>query len=66
MGNNCRNCGEFVREQESWEMPHIYWYECAARPGMANLPNWPFRNTKCKAFVERKSYTKSILENLNE
>ena len=62
MTNSCGNCGNFVRETESWEMPHIYWYECAARPGMANLRNFPFRNTKCKEFVKREPYVKSILE----
>ena len=54
MGNSCYNCGNYVRETESWEMPHIYWYECAAAPGMANLRSWPFHNTKCKHFVERE------------
>lgn len=52
MTNSCYNCGECVREVESWELEHIYWYECDAVPGMANLRNFPFSNTKCKHFVK--------------
>ena len=52
MGNSCWGCGNMVKETESWEMSHIYWYECVGSPGMANLRNFPFRNTKCKHYVK--------------
>jgi hypothetical protein len=48
--NSCRNCKHFHRAEESWEMPHIWWYECSYREGMANLKSFPFTNTKCKGF----------------
>ncbi len=34
---NCRDCKFLSRETESWEMSHIYWYECSARPQVENL-----------------------------
>jgi len=63
MANNCRACKYFLRAVESWEMPHIWWYECRARPGFSNLKSFPFHDTKCKAFtrVERKPTINEIL-----
>jgi hypothetical protein len=49
----CRACQNFSREVESWELPGIWWYECAALPGMANLASFPFRATKCKRYIPR-------------
>jgi len=49
--NACRRCAHLVRETESWEMPHIWWWECAAIPGRANLKSFPFAATKCQRFV---------------
>ena len=48
MKKSCYGCRYLVRDSESWEMPHIYWYECVAREANANLINFPFRNTTCK------------------
>ena len=48
--NACRDCKWLLREQESWEMPHIWWWECTERPAMANLRSFPFKSTKCKSF----------------
>jgi len=55
MTNSCYHCAHLVREQESWEMPHIEWWECAARPGCANLTSFPFVHTKCTAFSPNKA-----------
>lgn len=49
--NRCGNCKHLTHQTESWEMPHIWWWECAARPAMANLKSFPFHNTKCKSFA---------------
>lgn len=35
-------------------MPHIWWWECAARPAMANLTSFPFHNTECKSHAPVK------------
>lgn len=51
MGNSCWKCKHFGREEESWEMPHIWWYVCEARSGMANLTSFPFFKTKCPKWV---------------
>lgn len=53
--HSCYNCVSLIREEESWEMPHIWWWECTACPGMANLKSFPFENTKCKAYVRRET-----------
>lgn len=50
---SCVSCKHFRRETESWEFPHIWWYECRKRPGMANAKSFPFTNTKCKAFEQK-------------
>jgi len=56
---SCRNCKHYHvhREEESWEMPHIFWYEysCSARPTIANLVQFPFKVTQCKQFEERSN-----------
>ena len=49
--NACHRCANLRREEESWEMPHIWWWECAYKEGMANLKSFPFRNTTCKGFT---------------
>lgn len=53
--NACRHCAHLVRETECWEMPHIQWWECAARPGLANLRSFPFNVTQCHRFVPLKA-----------
>ncbi len=45
----CFACKHIRRETESWEMPHIVWYECDKRPQNSNLRNFPFRRTSCTA-----------------
>ena len=51
MTNSCYTCKHrhSYRETESWEMPHIFWYEhvCDARPTIANLKQFPFTKTDC-------------------
>jgi hypothetical protein len=65
---SCANCENYVREEESWEMPHIYWYECKARPGMENLTSFPFKNTKCKSFTQKQigSLSEILIGDKNE
>jgi len=48
--HNCRACKHIRKETEGWELPHIWWWECLAKPAMPNLKSFPFRNTKCKSF----------------
>lgn len=43
----CFSCKHLCKQTESWEMPHICWFECNARPGIENLRQFPFRNTQC-------------------
>lgn len=50
---DCRVCVHFIRQTESWEMPHIAWYECKKIPSMANLLSFPFRNTKCDQWITK-------------
>lgn len=45
---SCFNCAHLARESESWEMPHIRWYECNARPANQHLKAFPFKHTTCK------------------
>jgi hypothetical protein len=51
---SCGNCKHYscVRQEESWEMPHVFWYEreCDVRSGVSNLKSFPFNNTKCEKF----------------
>lgn len=47
---SCRACVHLRRATESWEMPHIQWWECAARPSMENLRTFPFNQTICKKY----------------
>jgi len=55
--HNCRSCKWLRRETESWELPHIWWWDCKKRPGFAALRSFPFKNTKCKDFeVSDASY----------
>jgi hypothetical protein len=48
---SCYNCENYhaYREEESWEMPHIFWYVyvCDVKPTVVNLKQFPFRNTTC-------------------
>lgn len=43
----CFSCVHLVKETESWEMPHVAWFECTAMPHVSNLRGWPWRSTKC-------------------
>lgn len=47
---SCYECQHLYRERESWEMPHIAWWDCARRPAMINLRSFPFKATKCATF----------------
>ncbi len=49
----CRDCKNFVKQTESWDMPHIFWYECAAEVQMSNLRSFPFKRVRCKSFSPR-------------
>lgn len=49
---SCFRCVHFRKESESWEMPHVRWYECAWRPMNENLKSWPWKRTACKGFQE--------------
>ena len=60
--NDCRHCAHLHRERESWEMPHIFWYECTAQPGMENLRSFPFKATKCTKFKQREKPVKKLFE----
>jgi len=44
----CFNCRHFRRASEGWEMPHIWGYECDARPANESLLGFPWTLTKCK------------------
>ena len=56
---DCRNCAKLRRETESWEMPHIFWFECSAKPHVANLKSFPFRATRCEEFQQREKPVQS-------
>jgi len=60
---NCRDCANLARETESWEMPHIFWFECVAKPHVANLTSFPFKSTQCKEFKRRE---KPMMPQLSE
>jgi len=46
--DGCYSCVYLIRQTESWEMPHIAWYECKARPANECLKGFPWKKTKCK------------------
>lgn len=52
--NACSMCCNCIRQEESWEMPHIFWYECTLHPSWSNLKSFPFHHTQCKDFNQRK------------
>jgi len=47
-GVGCFSCVWLIRAEESWEMPHIWWYECGERPQNESLRGFPWKVTKCK------------------
>jgi hypothetical protein len=51
---SCYGCKHLLRQTESWEMPWVYWYECRARPSVANLWQFPFSRTKCEKWEQRE------------
>ena len=52
---SCSACANLVRETESWEMPHIWWWAChSPSAGKANLKSFPFSSTQCKDFCEKR------------
>lgn len=63
--NSCFSCKHYHRhkEIESWEMPHIFWYEhsCDARPTLANLVQFPFEHTSCQQYVARPTLPTTTL-----
>ena len=58
--HNCRRCKHLVLQTESWEMPDVSWYECTARPSMANLLSFPFQNTTCQSFETQPKNAMSL------
>jgi hypothetical protein len=44
---SCYGCRHLSHEYESWEMPHIEWWECSVRSSAMHLRSFPFLNTKC-------------------
>lgn len=58
--NTCYRCANLMRESEGWERPDIQWWECAKRPGMANLRSFPFHNTKCPEFKPSKTDKRDV------
>lgn len=52
-GDGCFNCKHLSRQTESWEMPHVWWYECEARHANEYLLGFPWRQTKCKLRIAR-------------
>lgn len=50
---SCRDCKHMHVEYESWEMPHIKYPVCVARPQMSNLKSFPFMVTTCPQFESR-------------
>lgn len=44
----CFTCLHLHQGTESWEMPHIAWYECAFRPANEGLKGFPWKHTICK------------------
>ena len=60
--NSCYRCAHRHKETEGWEMPHILWWECSARPGMANLKSFPFHSTKCKAWTPSDPQLEALAE----
>ena len=51
---SCYACGNLRKANESWEMPHIWWWECnSPSAGKANLKSFPFHKTRCKDFCEK-------------
>ena len=61
--NSCFTCKHrhSHREIESWELPHIFWWihSCDARPVIANLKQFPFKNTNCKEWIPNDNQTRS-------
>lgn len=60
---SCYTCKHrsITRESESWELDHIYWYvhECAVRPSIANLKQFPFNKTNCSKHETKNDKNKS-------
>lgn len=44
MKNSCKNCEFFVATKNGKDT-------CRVKPGMANLKSFPFKETKCDAFI---------------
>ena len=61
--NSCFTCKHrhSHKKTESWELPHIFWWEhaCDARPGIANLKQFPFNKTECKEWKPNDRSTRS-------
>lgn len=50
----CFSCTYLWRAVESWELPHIAWWECGARAGRENLKGFPWKKTKCRLYRSAK------------
>lgn len=64
--NACGNCKHLRREQESWELPHIWWWDCARHPARANLRSFPFHHTTCKSFETRHETARTDAQGLSQ
>ena len=51
---SCRDCIHCSKEVESDEVLHVWWWKCAARPGVPNLRSFPFERTECKKWVSKR------------
>ncbi len=52
--HSCGSCASLAKEVESWELQHIWWWECDSRPGVQNLTSFPFKRTKCRDWTPRR------------
>ncbi len=48
---SCKNCQHLFTQTESWELSHIWWYECSEREFRPES-KFPFKHTKCKFYKE--------------
>lgn len=54
MLHNCTDCRHYEYNWDSDSDGHLCaeWCECAARPNLGNLKQFPFKKTACAEFIE--------------
>lgn len=59
MANNCTDCRhyEYNWDSDSDGYLDVEWCECAARPNLGNLKQFPFKNTQCSKFTKKHKPT---------